>query len=291
MGGRSLSASAAGVARSPLGPLIWSSRSQTTAGIRRSVERGDGKKVGRKVCAQLALSIPLILGGYACVRSAVDRKSARAPGHRGPYSLIFLAQGVAGPPCSRTTRTATVVEGRLHSQHGDDAAHDVEISERQGSHGSVAQHDLSPDLPRHVSRPRVPRGPSRGLDRGRGERVAHREDRATLADSRPRNGGSSHDPFQNGGLSMTPRHTTPAPVAYGDVRALAHGRGRGRTAAEQTAGAPRPERRTVAVEDGTGRGDAHPVPNSSSAACHNAELVMMKNSRHSSMRSGPAPDL
>ena len=35
---------------------------------------------------------------------------------------------------------------------------------------------------------------------------------------------------------MTPRHTTPAPVAPGAVRALTHGRGRGRTAAEQTAG-------------------------------------------------------
>ena len=70
--------------------------------------------------------------------------------------------------------------------------------------------------------------------------------RATPADSRPRSGGSSHDPFQEGGPSMTPRHTTPAPVTHGGVRALAHGRGRGRTAAEQTAGAPRPERRTAA---------------------------------------------
>ena len=49
---------------------------------------------------------------------------------------------------------------------------------------------------------------------------------------------------------MTPRHTTPAPVAHGDVRAVAHGRGRGRPAAEQTAGAPRPERRTGAAADG-----------------------------------------
>ena len=47
---------------------------------------------------------------------------------------------------------------------------------------------------------------------------------------------------------MTPRHTTPAAVAHGGVRALAHGRGR--TAAEQTAGAPGPERRTAAAEDG-----------------------------------------
>ena len=49
---------------------------------------------------------------------------------------------------------------------------------------------------------------------------------------------------------MTPRHTTPAPVEPGGVRALADGRGRGRTAAEQTAGAPRPKRRTAAAADG-----------------------------------------
>ena len=49
---------------------------------------------------------------------------------------------------------------------------------------------------------------------------------------------------------MTPRHTTPTPVAHGGARALAHGRGRGRTAAEQTAGAPSQERRTAAAEDG-----------------------------------------
>ena len=104
--------------------------------------------------------------------------------------MIFFAQGVAGPLCSRTTRTATVVGVRLHSPQGDDAAHDVEISDRQGLHESVAQHDLSPHLPRHVSRPRVPRGPCRGLDRGRGERLAHRADRATPADRGPGSGGS-----------------------------------------------------------------------------------------------------
>ena len=49
---------------------------------------------------------------------------------------------------------------------------------------------------------------------------------------------------------MTPRHTTPAPVAHGGVRAPAHGRGRGRTAAEQTAGPPWPERMTASAEDG-----------------------------------------
>ena len=49
---------------------------------------------------------------------------------------------------------------------------------------------------------------------------------------------------------MTARHTTPVPVAHGAVRALVHGRGRGRIAAEQTAGAPRQERRTSAAKDG-----------------------------------------
>ena len=39
--------------------------------------------------------------------------------------------------------------------------------------------------------------------------------------------GSSHDPAQEGGPAMTPRHTAPAPVVHGGVRALAHGRGRG----------------------------------------------------------------
>ena len=33
-------------------------------------------------------------------------------------------------------------------------------------------------------------------------------------------GGSSHDPAQEGGPSMTPRHTTPVPVADGGVRAV-----------------------------------------------------------------------
>ena len=97
------------------------------------------------------------------------------------------------------------------------------------------------------SRPRCTRGSPRG------SRNAGR--------SHPGSGGSNHDPSQEGGPSITPRHTTPAPVAPGRVRALAHGRRRGRTAAEQTAGAPRQRngarrmRMTV-----TGRGDAHPVP-------------------------------
>ena len=64
----------------------------------------------------------------------------------------------------------------------------------------------------------------------------------------PAERGSSHDPARQGGPAMMPRHT--APMAHGGVRALAHGRGRGRPATEQTAGAPRPERRTAAAEDG-----------------------------------------
>ena len=62
----------------------------------------------------------------------------------------------------------------------------------------------------------------------------------------PAEWGSSHDPAQEGGPAMTPRHTTPAPVAHGGVRALAHGRGRGRTVAGPTVGAPRQERHTAA---------------------------------------------
>ena len=49
---------------------------------------------------------------------------------------------------------------------------------------------------------------------------------------------------------MTPRHPALAPVAYGGVRVVVHGRGRGRIAAGPTAGAPRPERRTAAAADG-----------------------------------------
>ena len=166
MGGRSPSPSAIGVYSLPMGPPIWSSRSQTTARARRSVERGDPKKVGPKVCAQRAGSIPLISEGLRFRSIGRRPKVSARPARRGPYS------------------------------------------------------------------------------------VAHRSDRATPADSRPRSVGSNHDPFQDGGPSMTPRHTTPAPVAHGGVRAVAHGRGRGRTAAEQTAGAPRQERRTAAAEDG-----------------------------------------
>ena len=39
---------------------------------------------------------------------------------------------------------------------------------------------------------------------------------------------------------MTPRHTTPAPVAHGGVRAVVHGRGAG----------GRQERRTADTDDG-----------------------------------------
>ena len=49
--------------------------------------------------------------------------------------MIFFGTGGCRSPCSRTTRTATVAEVRLHSQQGDDATHDVEISDRQGPHG------------------------------------------------------------------------------------------------------------------------------------------------------------
>ena len=54
-------------------------------------------------------------------------------------------------------RPATVVGVRLHGKQGDDAAHDLETSDRQSPHGPGAQHDLSPRLLRHLSAP-VPLG-------------------------------------------------------------------------------------------------------------------------------------
>ena len=48
MGGHSPLLSVTGVARSPLGPLIWSSRFQTTAGI----EGGPSSAKSQKSCAE-----------------------------------------------------------------------------------------------------------------------------------------------------------------------------------------------------------------------------------------------
>ena len=56
-------------------------------------------------------------------------------------------------------RPATVVGVRLHGEQDDDATHDLETADGQGPHGPVAQHDLSPRLVRHLSRPRAPWGP------------------------------------------------------------------------------------------------------------------------------------
>ena len=78
--------------------------------------------------------------------------------------------------------------------------------------GPVLQHDLSPRLPRRVSRPRVTWGTSRRLDRGRGKRVAHRADQETPDDRRPRGGHYSDDAAQDGDESMTPRRPTRARV-------------------------------------------------------------------------------
>ena len=95
--------------------------------------------------------------------------------------IVFGTRGRRSP-CSRPMRPATVVGVWLRRKQGDDAAHDLETADGQGPHGPVAQHDLSPGLLRHLSRPRAPRGPCRGLDRGGGARVGHRADRATPAD-------------------------------------------------------------------------------------------------------------
>ena len=73
----------------------------------------------------------------------------------------------------------------------------------------------SPRLSRRVSRPRVTRGTGRRLDRGRGERVAHRADQET-PDDRARGGGHySDDAAQDGDESMTPRRPTKARVEGG----------------------------------------------------------------------------
>ena len=234
----------------PLGSLIWSSRSQITAGTGRSVERGDHKKVGRKVCAQLALSISL--SSERLRLPSIDRrpKAGARRADRGPYSLIVFGTGGRWPPLFAHNAHSYGGGSSVTRREGDDAAHDLETADRQGPHGPVAQHDLSPRFPRHLSRPRAPRGPCRGLDRGRGAHVAHRADRATPADRAHGIGSSSHDPSQDGGPSMTPRHTTLAPVADGGVRAVGHGRGHGRIAARPTAGAPRQERRTADTDDG-----------------------------------------
>ena len=99
MGGGSPSPSATDVARPLLGPRIWSSRSQTMAGTRRSVESGDRrKKVGRKVCAQLALSIHLSSEGLRLPSIGRLPKVAGPPADRGPYSLIVFDAGGGRSP-------------------------------------------------------------------------------------------------------------------------------------------------------------------------------------------------
>ena len=65
---------------------------------------------------------------------------------------------------------------------------------------------------------------------------------------------------------MTPRHPTPAPVAHGGVRTLAHGRGRGRTAAE-----PPADRAAAGAEDG---GDGGRVPGAGTHTPSQGERVV-----------------
>ena len=69
------------------GPLIWSSRSQTTAGTRRSVERGDRKKS----CAEfLRTTHSLYLSDFRGVTPAINLTSTemrRAPGRPRPVFI------------------------------------------------------------------------------------------------------------------------------------------------------------------------------------------------------------
>ena len=81
------------------GPLIWSSRSQTTAGTRRSVERGDRKKS----CAEfLRTTHSLYLSDFRWVTPAIDLTSTemrRAPGRPRPVFIdLFWHRGWPVPP-------------------------------------------------------------------------------------------------------------------------------------------------------------------------------------------------
>ena len=140
------------------------------------------KKVGRKVCAQLTLSISLISDGLRLPSIDHRPKVAARPADRGPYSLIVFGTGGGRSPLFAPNAPSYGGGSSVARREGDDAAHDLETADGQGPHRPVAQHDLSPRLVRHLSRPRAPRGPGRGLDRGGGARVAHRADRATPAD-------------------------------------------------------------------------------------------------------------
>ena len=64
---------------------------------------------------------------------------------------------------------------------------------------------------------------------------------------------------------MTPLSRTAGPVALGGIRAVVHGRGRGRTTAGPTAGAPRQEWRTADADDGY-RAQGRTPPSRSGAA-------------------------
>ena len=241
MGGRSPSPSSTDVARPPLGPLIWSSRSQTTAGTWRFVEREDRKKSWAE---SLRPTHSLYLSDFRWVTTALDRpppERGRGPCTPRPVFIdLFLAPGVADPLCSRPMRPATVVGVRLHGEQGDDAAHDLETANGQGPHGPVAQ---ARSITASLAAPFLPPCPSGAVPWAGSRRKCTRGSppgSRNAGRSRPWSGNSSHDPAQEGGPSMTPRHTTLAPVAHGGVRAVGHGRRRRRT--------------------GTGRGDAPPVP-------------------------------
>ena len=78
---------ASGVARPPLGPLIWSSRSQTTAGSRRSVERTGRKKTTERPVRLLYVSHP--------EATLQRRKITAANSGLGSVAPILLAEASA----------------------------------------------------------------------------------------------------------------------------------------------------------------------------------------------------
>ena len=90
--------------RSPLPVPRWIRSSSGRHAPRQRLESGDpssaetAKKVGRKVCAQLVLSIPLISDGLRLRSIGRQPKVAARPARRGPYSLIFFGTGGCRSP-------------------------------------------------------------------------------------------------------------------------------------------------------------------------------------------------
>ena len=91
---------ASGVARPPLGPLIWSSRSQTTAGSRRSVERTGRKKNNRE-----AGTPPLC---FSCRGDPAAQKDHRRELRTRQRRADLARRGERQPGGSATTRACRV---------------------------------------------------------------------------------------------------------------------------------------------------------------------------------------